>query len=104
MRNNPFLISLLIGLIVVLIVGGISLLVEMNTLRTNYKKEQAEKMSLEKDLDLLKKEKSALEVTIDKSNKQIEELRLENQKLEKLKDKLEESLKEELMKNKVGEE
>ena len=113
MRNNPFLIGLLIGLIVILLIGGVSLLVEMNNLRGNYKKENAKKMVLEKAIEELKEEKGSLESAIDTLNtqlantaaefkSQIEELNLENLKLEKLKDKLEESLKDELMKGELG--
>jgi peptidoglycan hydrolase CwlO-like protein len=102
MRNNPFATSLLIGLIVILIIAGVSLLVKMNALRDDYKKENAKKMSLEKKIEELKAEGDGLKETIGQLNSQVEELELENTKLNKLKDKLEESLKDELIKDKSG--
>ncbi len=102
MKNNPFMTSILIGVIVILIIAGVSLLVKMNALRSDYEKENTKKMGLEKKIEELKAESDNLKDTIGNLNSQIEELELENTKLNKLKDKLEESLKDELIKDKSG--
>jgi len=104
MRNSPLVISLLIGLIVVLVIGGVSLLVKVNFLSSVYKKEVAKVIRLEKKIEDLNKEninlheeKVSLKEKVKELNTQIEELNTEIKKLEKLKEKLEENLKEELM-------
>jgi len=103
MKNSPLIISLLIGLIVILVIAGVSLLVKMNSLSGAYQKEVAKNISTEKAIEDLKEEKSRLKESISQLNTQIEELKLENLKLNKLKEKLEESLKDELMKDRLGE-
>jgi len=103
MKNSPLIISLLIGLIVILVIAGVSLLVKMNSLSGAYQKEVAKNISTEKAIEDLKEEKSSLKESISQLNTQIEELKLENLKLNKLKEKLEESLKDELMKDRLGE-
>ncbi len=103
MKDNPLIISLLIGLIVVLVVAGVSLLVKINTLSNAYKQELAKNISSEKTIEDLKGEKSDLTEKIDELNTKIEELKKENAKLEEFKKKLEENLKDELMKNKLNE-
>ena len=102
MRDNPFMISLLIGLIVVLIIAGVSVLVKMNSLSGAYKKELAKNISSEKTIEDLKGQNSSLQKTIDQLNAQIKELKQEYLKLEKFKQKLEDDLKEELMKGNSG--
>ncbi len=101
MKDNPLIISLLIGLIVVLVIAGVSLLVKMNTLSGVYKKELAKNISLEKSIEDLKGENSDLSGKVDQLNAQIGELKDENAKIERLKERLEENLKEELMKQKT---
>lgn len=120
MKDNPLIISLLIGLIVLLVIAGVSLLVQMNSLSATYKKEVAKNISLEKAVEDLKGENSqltkdineikskvaesmeknrqALKEAEDKNLDKIKELEDRNAKLEKLNEKLEEDLKEELMK------
>jgi len=102
MKDNPLIISLLIGLIVILVIAGVSLLVKMNSLSGVYKQELAKNISLEKNTEDLKAKNSDLVGEIGQLNDKIEELKLEKEKTEKLKDKLEENLKEELMKQKLG--
>ena len=102
MKDNPLIISLLIGLIVILVIAGVSLLVKMNSLSGVYKQELAKNISLEKNTEDLKARNSGLVGEIGQLNDKIEELKLEKEKTEKLKDKLEENLKEELMKQKLG--
>ena len=104
MRNNPFVVSLSIGLIVILVIAGVSILVKMNSLSGVYKKELAKNISLGKEIDDLEKQNSDLEKEVSQLNTTIEQLKLENVKVNKLKDKLEESLKEELMKDRLVEE
>ncbi len=102
MKDNPLIISLLIGLIVVLVIAGVSLLVKMNSLSGVYKQELAKNISLAKNIEDLKSDNSDLAGDIEQLNDKIEDLKEENVKIEKLKDKLEENLKEELMKQKLG--
>ena len=101
MKDNPLIISLLIGLIVILVIAGVSLLVKMNVLSGVYKQELAKNISLEKNAEDIKAENIGLTGEIAKLDLTIEDLKEENTKIERLKDKLEENLKEELMKRKA---
>ena len=101
MKDNPLIISLLIGLIVILVIAGVSILVKMNTLSGVYKQELAKNISLAKNTEDLKAKNSDLTDGIDQLKLEIKDLKEENLKVEKLKDKLEENLKEELMKQKL---
>ncbi len=108
MKDSPLIISLLIGLIVVLVIAGVSILVKMNSLSSEYKKQLAKNISCEKANDDLKKTIEGLEEESNKLkedivvlNVQVESLGEENAKLEKLKEKLEENFKDELMKHKL---
>lgn len=124
MNDRPLIVSLLIGLIVVLVVTGVSLLVKMNTLSEVYKKELSRGMTLEKSIEdskienaqlqgkiltaneaysVIKKENTDLKEVVSKLNVRINELETEMLKLEKLKDKLEDNLKEELFEKEVKE-
>jgi len=71
MNERPLVFSLLIGLIVVLVVAGVSLTVQNNRQSEFYKKEVAKNMSLQKDVETAK-------VTTGDLNRQIESLRAEN--------------------------
>lgn len=102
MKDNPLIISLLIGLIVILVIAGVSLLVKMNSLSGVYKQELAKNISLEKNIEDLKAKNGSLVEEIGQLNDKIDDLKEENSKTEKLKDRLEENLKEELMKQKLG--
>ena len=102
MKDNPLIISLLIGLIVVLVIAGVSLLVKLNALSGVYKQELAKNISLEKNSEDLKAKNSDLADEVNQLKFEVKDLKEENLKVEKLKDKLEESLKEELMKQKLG--
>lgn len=124
MNDKPFMISLLIGLIVVLVIAGVSLLVKINSLSDIYKKELSQSISLQRDIEDLRAKNSSLQKTIDqidaekaalvennkslkdvitKLNLKVDELEKENAKLEKLKEKLEDNLKEELIKEESAE-
>ncbi len=109
MKDNPLIVSLLIGLIVVLLIGGVSLSFGLTKAQDAYKKEVAKNISSEKTIEDMKQEKSDLEdglgrlnVQIEDLSTQIRELKEENLKLETLKDRIEENLKEELMKQKLN--
>ena len=65
MSDKPLIVSLLIGLIVVLVVAGVSLLVKMNSLSDVYKKELASSMSLQKNIQDLNEENSQLKKVIE---------------------------------------
>jgi len=101
MKNNPLIVSLLIGLIVVLVIAGVSILVKMNSLSSVYKKELAKNISSEKSIEDLNAENESLQQSIDSLNIQLKDLKEEHLKLDKFKDKLEENLKDELMKQKL---
>ncbi|UCD14829.1 MAG: hypothetical protein JSV34_03655 [Candidatus Omnitrophota bacterium] len=117
MGDKPLIISLLVGLIVVLVIAGVSLLVRVKSLNDIYKKELSTNMSFQKTIESLKEEISSLKEEngslkndngnlkkdIVQLNFQIEGLNGEMAKLEKLKDKLEENLKDELMKRELKE-
>ncbi|MCP4652215.1 MAG: hypothetical protein GY858_02375 [Candidatus Omnitrophica bacterium] len=112
MTDKPLVLSLLIGLVVVLLIAGVSILVKMNSLSDVYKQELAKSITLQKNIEDLKSENESLE----KDNKELQArkdaiedenaslkdsvttLQIENKKLEKLKEKLEDNLTEELIK------
>lgn len=111
MSERPLIISLLIGLIVVLVIGGVSLLVRMNSLDNIYKKEISKNMSLQEDVESLQEENASLKeekAGFKKDSAQfktkVDELTKEAASLELLKDKLEENLKEALSAAEVKEE
>jgi len=123
MKNSPFIVSLLIGLIVVLVIGGVSLLAKINSLSVVYKKELAENINSAKNLEDLKTENDSLKKGISQLNaqignteesakqlevlknesvkqaKQIESLKAENRRLASVNKNLENNLKAELMKS-----
>ena len=71
MNERPLVFSLLIGLIVVLVVAGVSLSVQINRQSEVYKKEVAKNISLQKDVETSK-------VATGDLTRQIESLRAEN--------------------------
>lgn len=110
MKDSPLIISLLIGLVVVLVIVGVSILVRMNSLSSEYKKQLARNISCSKTNEDLKNTVKNIQGKNDKLkeditvlNVQVKSLAEDNTKLEMLKDKLEDNLKEELMKQKLGE-
>ena len=98
MKVSPLIIGLLAGLIVILVIGGVSLLVKMNSLIRDRDKELAEKRNYELIAENLKEENKNLSRSINELNSETAVLRDENEKLEKLNERLQENLKEELMK------
>ncbi|MDD4294220.1 MAG: hypothetical protein PHP69_01755 [Candidatus Omnitrophica bacterium] len=105
MRDKPFIVSLLIALIVVLVIAGVSLIVKMNKLQADYKSEVADKMTVQKELEDAKTsskkavaENQALQDKVKLLDDQLIKVQDEMARLEKLKDKLEENLKDELIK------
>ena len=112
MKDNPLIISLLIGLIVILVIAGVSLLVKTKSLSEAYKESSAKNINLEKDIETIKTENNAFDQTVAALNNQIKELKdgyeakitalkEENLRLETFKEKLEDNLKDELMKQKL---
>jgi len=105
MKDKPLILSLLVGLIMVLVVAGVSLLVKINSL-SSFREELAKKnMNLEKTIEDLKTENSAvseknkvLTEDVNKANEKVNELKTELTKLEKVKAKLEDNLADELIK------
>jgi uncharacterized protein YlxW (UPF0749 family) len=112
MSEKPLVFSLLVGLIVVLVIAGVSLSVQVNRQSEAYKKEVAKNISLQKDIESIQNEKerlakdvdslnseaSALNSTIAKISTELAALKLDREKTEMLKQKLEENLKDELYK------
>lgn len=105
MSDRPLFIGVLIGLIVILIIGTISLLTKTNSFSNLYRQEVSRNIATQKSLEtirdegrVLKEENIALQGEIQKLNGDIVNLKTEIVKLEKLKNKLEENLKDELIK------
>jgi cell division protein FtsB len=105
MSDRPLIVSLLIGLIVVLVIAGVSVLVRMNSVSDTYKKEVGKNMSLQKTIEILKEEKAAIQGQKDSLvnennglkennaalNAQIDNLRREISELQSAKEALEKS-------------
>lgn len=60
MKNNIWIVSLLVGLVVVLVVGGVSLLVRVNYVSKEYQEVIDKNMELEQNIQILKAEKAEL--------------------------------------------
>ena len=110
MRDKPLVVSLLVGLVVVLIIGGVSVLVKMNSVSGEYKKKVAQGISFQKTIEELRRENSnlnddneELKEEIASLNNKIAELNTELAKTVELKNKLEEALKDELIDKKLKE-
>ena len=115
MKDKPLIVSLLFGFIVVLVIAAVSLLVKINSLDEDYKKEVAKGMSFQKSIEDLKSEntlvkkenenlkaeKLAVDNKITNLNAQVDSMNVEMTKLKMLKDKLEENLKDELIKKDI---
>jgi predicted nuclease with TOPRIM domain len=115
MKNNPFIVSLLTGLIVILVVAGVSLLVKNKALSETYRETLSKNIGLEKQLEDIRMENSGLvkkaanlETEMAEFKKdclqKLDVVSQEKARLEKLKEKLEDNLKDELMKQKLSEE
>lgn len=113
MKDQPLFLSVLLGIIVVLVIGGVSLSVKVNYMSRNYKQLLAENMELQKENQELQKNERSFSKSVSELKKiietqkeresglikQNEALSVELEKTTRLKDKLEEGLKEELMRN-----
>lgn len=104
MRNAPLIISLLVSLIVVLVIVGVSIQFRMNTLSEDLKKEHVRSMDFQQGNEVLKgenstlkKENGALRREASTLRENIDGLGVENEKLKRLKEKIEENLKDALM-------
>ena len=64
MKDNPFLVSLLIGLVVVLVIAGVSLLVKMNSMSETYKQELSKNMDFERTIENLKAENQSFKENV----------------------------------------
>ncbi len=114
MRNNPLIVSLLIGLIVILVIAGVSLLVKNKSLSEIYKQSFAKSIGFEEEIEDLKGDNLSLSKKAEdlqaanhelkeEYGKKVEELKQDNLRLQKLKEMLEDNLKDELMKQKLVE-
>ncbi|MBD3246625.1 MAG: hypothetical protein GF333_06385 [Candidatus Omnitrophica bacterium] len=97
MKEKPVIVSLLSGLIVILVIGGVSVLVKMKKTDERYQQQVSRSIELNKNIDALQKENEELQSTVDSLEAEVTELEAEIVKIEKLKEKLEENLKEELV-------
>lgn len=102
MRGSPVVIGLLVGLIVILVISGVSLVVKMNTMNLNRDEQLSEKRACEVEAQDLRSKNSKLRKSIDNLNIQAQGFRTEIDKLNEVKAQLEENLKEELMKKKTS--
>ena len=112
MKNQPLFLSIIIGIIVVFVIVGASLVAKLSNETKMRKQESLAKIDLEKknkDLEAdisslndanstLKGQKASLEETVTSLNTQVAALQDEVEKLKKLKEMLEDKLKEELTK------
>lgn len=108
MRNNPLIASLLAGLVVVLMVAGVSLLAKMKTIKDEHRVELSQKFFLQKDFEeiravnsALKKENEDFKEEIGTLTLQLKDLNEELMRTKELNQKLEDSLKEELIRQKL---
>jgi len=111
MKNQPLLVSIIIGIIVVFVIVGASLVAKLSTVNKLYHDESLKNMelakkndslnskiaSLEKKNNDLENKKSALEKEIGTLKDQIANDAIEIDKLKKYKEVLEDKLKDELM-------
>jgi len=109
MKDNPLFVGLVAAFLVVVSIAAVSFLVKMNSYSEAYKKESSRNMSLQEQLETVKAENAALKTKsselkyeVDSSGAKIKDLKNEVAGLEKLKQKLEENLKEELVKKELG--
>jgi len=112
MRNQPLLVSVVIGIIVIFVIVGASLVAKLGNETKKYNTEYSKRLSLENvnqglisNVDSLKKDnkslldgKAMLEDVVAGLKSDIEEANIEIEKLNKIKDVFEEKLKDELMK------
>ena len=111
MKNQPLLVSIIIGIIVVFVIVGASLVAKLSAVNKLYHDESLKNMelakkndslnskiaSLEKKNNDLENKKSALEKEIGTLKDQIANDAIEIDKLKKYKEVLEDKLKDELM-------
>ncbi len=112
MKNQPLFVSIIIGIIVVFVIVGASLVAKLSNINKLYKAQALKNMELSKENDSLKKkinslveeneslkkEKSTLEGVVKDLKDDITAKTVEIEKLKKLNEVLEEKLKDELMK------
>ena len=113
MRNQPLLVSIIIGIIVVFVIVGASLVAKLSTVNKLYHSESLKNMELAKKNDslnskiasleeknkILEKKKIVLEKEIISLKDEIANDAVKIDKLEKYKEVLEDKLKDELIKN-----
>jgi len=111
MNERPLIFSLLIGLIVVLLVAGVSLSVQINRQSEVYKKEVAKNISLQKDvetakvatgdlsrqIELLKSENDGLKSAVTSATSENESLKLEKARITAVKNEIEQKFGEKLV-------
>lgn len=99
MRGSPLIIGLLVGLIVILVISGVSLSVKMNSLNSERDKQLAEKRNCEVIAENLRDENRNLLRTVEELNLQI--VALQNKDFDKLKTELEGNSRKKLMSDRV---
>ncbi len=107
MKNSP-LIGVLVGVVIVLLIVVFSLGYQVSKWNKLYSQEKKQKLQVSQDADELKSNVNILETSLNETKEElvvkkeyIQGLELELKKLEKLKEKLEDNLSEELIKQDV---
>lgn len=105
MNNQPLMLSILLGIILILIIGGVSLSVQKSKTADRMQQYMKENIDLQKRNAKLENENKDLNVQIDEFKTKVKTLQEDNsflseelEKTRKLKETIEERLKEELIK------
>ena len=98
MKYQPLFVSIIIGIIVVFVIVGASLVAKLSNINKLYKAQALKNMELSKENDSLKRENSTLEGVVKDLKEDVTAKAVEIDKLKKLNEVLEEKLKDELMK------
>ncbi|UCG35023.1 MAG: hypothetical protein JSW17_05925 [Candidatus Omnitrophota bacterium] len=108
MRDNPLSVSLLLGIIAVLVIVGGSSLIKMKLIDDEYRVELTQKSSIRMTMEeaieansTLQAENETLKKNVDALTLQVEFLSEDLEKLKEINQKLENSLKEALIKQKL---
>jgi predicted RNase H-like nuclease (RuvC/YqgF family) len=114
MKNQPLMLSILLGIMLLLIIGGISISAKLSFTSKQYRKTLDKMIDLEKSqqqvslqyeqtatkIEELERTNTKLKTRVDELSKNNTSLNLELEELKILKNKLEDDLKAELMKKK----
>lgn len=117
MNNQPLVFSVIIGIIVIFVIVGASLVAKLSNVNKLYRSESIKNMQMSKDNEQLKSElasltsenaelkegKKTLEGMVEALKEEITNWKIEIEKLKKIKEVFEDRLKEELTKEEESE-